>query len=286
MPRSMTKIWPLLLGAGAFTTVIALALMRHSGPTRCDKGWANLGPRCCAPNQVLRSGHCVGDPRECPAGFHRALAPPTGCVRDARRVRIERTHVRIGPNDWQSEQVPIIDKQVGPFWSDAIEVTYDQWRACAATTHCNALPFSEPGQPVVNVTPEQAQDYCHASGGRLPTLEERMALAAGSESRRYPWGQTGLVCRRAVFGVSEGPCAEGGTQPDLAGSHIDGQSPQGVLDLAGNVAELAVDSQLRVWMCGGSFRSRSALELKSWSCSLFLGGTDNVGFRCVYESPQ
>jgi formylglycine-generating enzyme required for sulfatase activity len=210
---------------------------------------------------------------------------PPGCARNPQRLRIERTRVKIGPNDWQSEQVPVIDKDVGPLWSDSIEVTNEQWRRCAATNHCKEVPLREPGQPIVNVTLERAQDYCRANGGRLPRLEERMAIAAGTESRRYPWGQTGLVCRRAVFGVSDGPCAEKGTEPDVAGSHVAGQSPQGVLDLAGNVAELAIDEQQRAWVCGGSFRSRSALELKSWACSLFLSVADDVGFRCVYDSP-
>jgi len=254
-------VWSVLLGAAVLGAVVAVAIARHTGPTRCDPGWISLGPRCCAPGQVLGSGHCQGDARVCPPGFHRAAHAPFECVREPHRVRIDRTRVNIGPNDWQSEQVPVLTGEVGPLWSDSIEVTNEQWRACAATNHCAAKSLGEAGQPVVHVTLEEAQDYCRANGGRLPNVQERMAIAVGAESRRYPWGQTGLVCRRAVFGLSDGPCAEKGTQPEVTGSHAAGQSPQGVFDLSGNVAELAVDSRGRAWVCGGSFRSHSALEL-------------------------
>ena len=80
-----------------------------------------------------------------------------------------------------------------------------------------------------------------------------MALAAGAQSRRYPWGQTGLVCRRATFGIIAGPCAENGSQPDIAGSHPDGQSPEGVFDLSGNVAELALDAEGQALGLRGQF---------------------------------
>jgi formylglycine-generating enzyme required for sulfatase activity len=191
--------------------------------------------------------------------------------------------LKLGPNDWQSEQVPRIEKQVGTLWVDETEVSNEQWSVCAETNACPIKPLSEPGQPVANLTVEDAQRFCAANGGRLPTLEERIALSAGGDSRRYPWGQTGLVCRRAVFGVKHGPCAEGGTQPDVTGGHAAGRSSDGLFDLSGNVAELAIDAQQRAWACGGSFRSTTALELKSWACALFLGATDDVGFRCVYD---
>jgi len=276
------KLWLLLLGASALGVIVVVASKRHSGPSRCDPGWVNTGARCCALGQSLSAGHCTGEPTRCPLGFHRAQQA-SGCAYEARRIRVGGVALKIGPNDWQSEQVPRIEKQIGPLAVDATEVNNESWSNCVAVNRCPKKSLGEPGQPVVNVTLEDAQAFCAANGGRLPTLEERMALAAGNESRRYPWGQTGLVCRRATFGVVEGPCAEGGDQPDVTGCHTEGQSPEGILDLSGNVAELAVDEQHNSWSCGGSFRSKTALELKSWACSLFLGPTDSVGFRCVYE---
>jgi len=280
----VSRLWLLLIGSAILGGVVLLASKRHTGPNRCDPGWVHLGARCCAPGQRLLGGACAGEPAHCPRNFHHAKSPTTGCARDPDRVRFNGAFLSLGPDDWQSVQVPPIERRVAALWVDTTEVTYEQWQACVDTKRCAPKPPGEPGQPVVGVTPLEARQYCAAHGGRLPTVEERIALAAGSESRRYPWGQTGLVCRRAMYGVSNGPCAEGGSQPDVTGAHTAGHSPEGVLDLSGNVAEIALDAQQRVWSCGGSFRSNTASELKSWACSLFLGTTDDIGFRCVYDT--
>ena len=274
----------LIGGAVVLVAVVLVAVHRRTGPSRCDSGWVNAGARCCAPGQSIASGHCVGTPSQCPPRFHRAMTQATGCAFDAQRIRVGPTTLKVGPNDWQSEQVPQIDRQVGALMVDATEVDGERWQACVAAHRCVPKPIVEPGQPVTRVTVDEARSFCAALAGRLPTLDERMAVAVGNESRRYPWGQTGLVCRRTVFGITNGPCAEKGSGPDVAGSHPDGQSPEGVLDLSGNVAEMAVDERQRAWACGGSFRSKTALELKSWACSLFLGPADDVGFRCVYDA--
>jgi formylglycine-generating enzyme len=273
----------LLLGALAIIVVLVLAGRRHASPNRCGSGWVSIGPRCCAEGQSFRQGRCLGAARSCPPGFHRSAQGDQGCVLGRKRIRIASTNLRIGPNDWQSEQVTPIAAAVPAFEVDATEVTYEQWIACVTAQRCPQIILGEFGQPVTNVTPEQAQLCCTFEGGRLPTFNERMVLAAGATSRRFPWGQTGLVCRRAAFGVVAGPCAENGNQPDVAGSHPDGQSPEGVLDLSGNVAEFAIGTDGKVWACGGSFRSQTALELKSWACVLWSKPAADVGFRCVYE---
>ena len=272
-----------LLSVGAIAVVVAMAVRRHANPTRCGAGWVSLGPRCCAEGQSLHDGHCVARATRCPTGFHRALADAEGCAYDFHRIRIATTKLSIGPNDWQSENVTPIDTEVLPFEVDATEVTHEQWLACVASQKCPATVSGEPGQPVVGVTIDQAQSFCAFKAGRLPLLNERLAMAAGGASRRFPWGQTGLVCRRAHFGAVVGPCAEGGTQPEIAGSHPDGRSPEGVLDLSGNVAELTLDTAGKAWACGGSFRSQTALELKSWACGPASSPADDVGFRCVYD---
>jgi formylglycine-generating enzyme required for sulfatase activity len=96
-----------------------------------------------------------------------------------------------------------------------------------------------------------------------------------------------LVCRRAAFGLLQGPCAsqsesKAGTSAELVGSRPDGASPEGVLDLAGNVAEWTREGGGGYSARGGSFRSTSAAELKSWAS---LGARDkalHIGFRCAY----
>ena len=273
----------LLFGAVATVVVVTFAVKRHRSPSRCGSDWVSIGPRCCAAGQSLSKGHCLGVVKSCPAGFHQPKSDAQGCVVDAKRVRVGPMQLSIGPSDWQSEQVKPIAANVAAFYADTSEVNHEQWQSCVAAKRCRAMQFSELGQPVTGVTIEDAQSYCAAVRGRLPKLNERMAMAAGTQSRRFPWGQTGLVCRRATFGIIAGPCAENGTQPDIAGSHPDGQTPEGVFDLSGNVAELALDTEGKAWACGGSFRSQTALELKSWACLLWAGPSDDVGFRCVYD---
>ena len=290
MPRFVTAKVSLavigLLSVGAIVGVVVLAIRRHENPSRCGSGWISAGPRCCAEGQSLRDGHCVGKPDRCPTGFHLSLPDSRGCAIDGKRIRIAATKLSIGPNDWQSEQVTPISAEVAAFEVDATEVTCEQWLSCVTAQKCPAVANGEPGQPIVGVTPEQARSFCTFRAGRLPRLNERMAMAAGASSRRFPWGQTGLVCRRANFGVVTGPCAEAGSQPDIAGSHPDGQSPEGVFDLSGNVAELTLDAAGKAWACGGSFRSQTALELKSWACSLSTSPADDIGFRCAYERSE
>jgi formylglycine-generating enzyme required for sulfatase activity len=120
-------------------------------------------------------------------------------------------------------------------------------------------------------------------GGRLPTGDEFVLASAGAEARRFPWGQTGLVCRRASFGLLSGPCANGGATPELAGARPDGASAEGAYDLAGNVAEWTVERDGSVVARGGSYRSRVASELKTWAQEHVVERAPHVGFRCAYN---
>jgi formylglycine-generating enzyme required for sulfatase activity len=95
---------------------------------------------------------------------------------------------------------------------------------------------------------------------------------------------SGLVCRRAAFGLSEGPCAYGGGV-ELGGSRPDGSSPEGAFDLSGNVAEWTLEADGSYAARGGSYRSRAAAELKSWSVETRgLDRARHIGFRCAYAA--
>jgi formylglycine-generating enzyme required for sulfatase activity len=210
-----------------------------------------------------------------------------GCIKQREVLRVESGHYRVGPDDWDSEHQALREGDVEAFWLDAVEVTEAAWQDCVAARVCpdrsTRASAVEPGLPVVNVTPEQAQHYCRWATGRLPRSAEWLLATTGSAGRRFPWGQTGLVCRRAVFGLARGPCAEGGTTPDLAGSRPDGKTSAGVYDLVGNVAELVETAPGAYEIRGGSFRSTHASELKSWSSLPYTKPQDDVGFRCAYD---
>jgi formylglycine-generating enzyme required for sulfatase activity len=279
---------PVAVGAALFAAFLAVGAVlfvagrERADTARCPESARPMGPRCCPEGQSLAEGRCRGVATRCPSELELV---PGGCAAPARRVRVEGGSLTIAPNDWEAEGLQARTLQVSSFELDAFEVTFARWSACVATSGCAALPEREPGLPVTGVTADAAEKLCRAAGGRLPTADEWLFAAAGEAGRRFPWGQTGLVCRRASFGLVLGPCATGATGPELAGARPDGRSPEGVFDLSGNAAEWARHPDGSARAHGGSHRSRVAGELKSWSVEAVNGAADHVGFRCAYSPP-
>ncbi len=273
------------LGLGAilvWSTWVALGERR--APARCPAGAVALGPRCCAPGQHLIGARCAGEPASCPVGMAADTAQP-GCVPLDIQISIPGGRLLLGPSDWEAtDKVQPRTVEVLPFAIDALEVTHARWTPCASDGTCERLDDGEPGTPVTGVTPESAARFCEFAGGRLPTGDEWLFAAAGATGRRYPWGATGLVCRRAAFGLVAGPCAQGAAGPDSAGMRPDGATPEGVLDLAGNVAEWTAEPDGEFVARGGSYRSRVAGDLKSWSVEASALPSDHIGFRCAYTT--
>ncbi len=136
---------------------------------------------------------------------------------------------------------------------------------------------------MTDVSAEEAARYCAFEGGRLPTRDELIYASAGASARRFAWGPTGLVCRRAAYGLVDGPCGSGARGPELAGARPAGATPEGLLDLSGNVAEWTREPDGETGLHGGSFRSKLASELTSFSARPPRAGGD-VGFRCAYDA--
>jgi formylglycine-generating enzyme required for sulfatase activity len=188
---------------------------------------------------------------------------------------------------------------VGPFALDRTEVTVGAWRRCVAAGMCPTLidplgAMRREAMPVVNVTHAQAARYCAFAGSRLPTDAEWTLAARGVEGRRSPWGTRPADCSLArTSGCGDGALAAGATPG--------GASPQGALDLVGNVAEWVLDREgapravagvdrdptgpaegAARWVRGGSFRTpdgdadgltREAVDARE--------ARVDVGFRCA-----
>ena len=276
--------------AGAIASVAAIAIVIWFGlrerepPLTCADGFVRSGARCCGLGQTLVEGRCAGAVTGCGSGFERlGTGVTSGCVVDERRVSLRGGKLPPGAADWQAVALER-ELVVAAFAIDSSEVTVSRYMTCVRAKACAALAEAhEPGLPVTGIAPERAERFCRFAGGRLPTSAEWRFAAGGNDGRRFPWGFTGLVCRRAAFGLLTGPCSIEGRGPDLAGTRPDGRTPEGVLDLAGNVAEWSRDPGGGYRARGGSFRSRVAAELMTAAVESPAANAPHVGFRCVYE---
>jgi formylglycine-generating enzyme required for sulfatase activity len=154
---------------------------------------------------------------------------------------------------------------VEPFCLDRTEVTVAAYKAgvknekcspeCLAGRQCSAVPtqarWGDPGEssrasrycngdredrqdhPVNCVSLEEALTFCGAYKKRLPSPEEWEWAAIGADpGASYPWGRdlpALQLCWSPKASRHDGTCA--------VGSHPEDLSPQGVMDLGGNVAE-------------------------------------------------
>jgi formylglycine-generating enzyme required for sulfatase activity len=270
------------VGLGAY--VVRLAEAERTDPARCGAGLVPTGARCCASGQHLEKGRCAGLPASCPTGLHVAESR-NGCAIDAHRVFI--AGGTLSPsNDWQSEGAVVPrDAKVPSFVLDTSEVTVERWQHCARAGACREIDALEPGIPVTDVDAKEAEKFCRFEGGRLPTSEEWLFAAMGPEGRRFPWGMTGLVCRRAAFGIEAGPCATGGGL-EISGSRPDGATPTGIQDLSGNAAEWTTERDGKMVARGGSYRSTSASTLTSFGFESPQTRAAHVGFRCAFSVEQ
>jgi formylglycine-generating enzyme required for sulfatase activity len=141
-----------------------------------------------------------------------------------------------GAPDERPEKRPVL----GPYLIDRHEVTVMQFkRFCSFTDR--KMPeqprASGDRHPVVNVTWNDAQAYAKWARRRLPTEVEWEKAARGEKGYAYPWGDEDDAAK------SNGPGMDDGFE-DLApaASFLKGQSPYGLLDVAGNVWEWCGDN--------------------------------------------
>ena len=107
--------------------------------------------------------------------------------------------------------------------------------------------------PVTGLDYDAAAELAAEVGGRLPTSVEWEWIAAGPQRRRFPWGDQDWAPHHARLRhdeVFDGPAP--------AGTYPPGATPQGVLDLAGNVWEWTASPVMGGgrWIRGGSYASR------------------------------
>jgi sulfatase modifying factor 1 len=136
------------------------------------------------------------------------------------------------------------------YWLDRGEVTVRDYARCAAVGRCRALPFAEgarrfdrPTYPASLVTWREARDYCTFRDARLPTEAEFERAARGPSGRKYPWGNlySAHASNHGRFSFNPSDASDGFVELSEVGSFPAGRTPEGFLDLAGNVSEWVSD---------------------------------------------
>ena len=190
------------------------------------------------------------------------------------------------------------------FFIDRFEVTNRDYRGCVDEGECvwplqpNSATrtdyFTNPafdGYPVVNVTQAMAAGYCAWQEKRLPSAGEWQAAASVSPTTgqffRFPWGESFEAQRTGSANTGVGDTGAGDTM--VVGSFRPaGDSPSGVADMAGNVAEWTTtllpgsEGKPLAIVKGGSFISNAdALTVYSEAPVEVNQALPEVGFRCA-----
>ena len=166
-----------------------------------------------------------------------------------------RLWVPLGPGEFQmgslgggDDEQPVHEVSLSPFFLSRYPVTNAQYAPFVQTGlgkppkhwEGGVIPDGKEDHPVVNVSWDDASAFCDWASEhvglpiRLPTEAEWEYAARGSEGRTYPWGPEEPTDERANFQVHVGDTTPVGAYPK-------GATPDGILDLAGNVFEWCSD---------------------------------------------
>lgn len=193
------------------------------------------------------------------------------------------------------------------FSIDRFEVTNHQYQQFVlATGHRKAGPPSRyaksigkmrgTNQPAVYVSWDDANEYCHWKGKRLPTEAEWEKAMRGTDGRLWPWGN-----QEKPNGANWARVQDGHEVSARVGSFSMDKSPFGVMDGAGNVMEWVADwyqetyykesadkdppspefGTYRVMRGGGYTTTGSDVRITSRSKMVPDFRDETIGFRCA-----
>ena len=204
---------------------------------------------------------------------------------------------------------------VKPFYIDQFEVTlgeqvsFKKEQIYKRVDEFQAKEAPDPAKPA-NLAPwYEAAHFCEVLGKRLPTALE-WELAAGVH-RKYPWGDEPPNAKRGNF--CDKSCKspwnlwreqDGFERSSPVGRFVEGATPEGVFDLAGNLWEwtstiaetgetlifrgkdqTALENSQDLVIKGGSYGSRiEQLENQAFARSPANYKASYLGWRCVKDT--
>ncbi|MBW2701108.1 MAG: formylglycine-generating enzyme family protein [Deltaproteobacteria bacterium] len=159
---------------------------------------------------------------------------------------------QMGSDAGGSNELPIHSVTVPSFEMSKTEVTVEQYQVCVDAGTCTSPDgntfdsycnwgYSDRGAHPVNcVDWDQAVAFCTWAGGRLPSEAEwEYAARSGGQDITYPWGDETATCEYAVMDDGGWGCGQNSTWA-VCGK-TDGNTDQGLCDMAGNIWEWVQD---------------------------------------------
>lgn len=218
------------------------------------------------------------------------------------RCKREPLGERCDETTFTSESPPHHERVAG-FWMARTETTVAAYARCVAAGRCvppgyeaGARRFDRPSLPVTLVSFDDAQRYCAFRGGRLPSEAEFERAARGAARRTYPWGRSysRYLANHGRLGVDPSDPSDGFSELSPVGSFPNGATPEGLLDLAGNVAEWTADAFVPAYglpptseraVRGGHFASAAPfLRGAARTSRPPTTREPTLGFRCVWNT--
>ena len=142
------------------------------------------------------------------------------------------------------EETPQLRVYLDGYWIGKTEVTNAEYLKCVEAGVCEQGYYMSlynrdmADMPVTYVSVEQAERFCSWIGGHLPTEYQWEKAARGTDGRIYPWGEEEPSLDNDLANVPNYVDADGkGFDLFAVGSFPNGQSPYGLMDMAGNVWE-------------------------------------------------